>query len=107
MKIQIVKQFPLPLFRELTKGMLLDVNHYYGLLDKRGGGEKAFIVRDVYNKGTFRVRCRKELTNGNNYEFGGETIEEVLWEIIEFKNTTSFKVYEFDNAKEFFAWMAE
>lgn len=108
MKIQIIKQLPpSPPFKELKEGMILDTRHYYGFLDERGGGEKAFLVRDSYNEGTFGVRCRTELTNGNNYKFGGETIEEVLREIFGSENATRFTVYEFDNAKEFFTWLAE
>lgn len=76
---------------------------FYGIL--RPNRIRTFIIRQSYDKGSFRVPfVSDEMTNGNsysNYEHNS------LIEVISYAMDNDAEVKEFDTAKELFKWLSE
>jgi len=79
-------------------------NKYYGIQSKYGGS-KGFICRSAYNNGAFIPMCLRGVTQGNSWDsFISVTLSATVKNILE---NGYLKVFEFDNEKEFAAWLAQ
>lgn len=79
----------------------VSLTKYYGILccDSKG-----FISRTSYKHGNFIVYRETELTNGNYYIINYKTLKDAIEAIIDYHNS---EVFEFNTAKELFAWLAK
>lgn len=77
-------------------------NIYYGTLTRIG--EKGMIIQEKYKCGKFKIYSIDKITSGNQWScFSGENLEDVIRNFISFGG----KVFIFDNANEFFLWLAQ
>lgn len=70
--------------------------------------ERGFIIDTGFKKNKYKVLCRKSLTDGNNFVITDGTNQkekDIHLYIYELENE-GFKVFPFDNYKDFFIWLA-
>ena len=66
--------------------------------------EKGFVTRERFAQGNFRVYSRESLTDGNGwYRFSFPTLVETIENVATYP---MMRIFEFDTAKELFAWLA-
>lgn len=83
----------------------VSTDKYYGV--KGSFSPKGFISRENFHSGNFIPRCSKCLTAGNNWpDFYSNCLTTVIIRMLESKNE-QYEIFEFDTAKELFAWLAE
>lgn len=79
---------------------------YYGVVNKKTD-ERGLIVQQDYRKGMFRVLCEQSLTVSNRFILNGTeefpSLQAALTAILE---NPSYEVYEFDNPRDLFKWLA-
>ena len=75
---------------------------YYGVdtLEKN----KGFILQRNYCQGEFYAICENSLTYGNSFGWRGNSLKEVVEDILSSKNAV---VYEFNTPQELFKWLSE
>lgn len=74
---------------------------YYGVYFR---GEKGFILQRYYKDGPFRAVSNTGITHHNEWtSFESPTIRGLVKTLIE----ENFKVFIFDNHKEFYTWLAD
>jgi hypothetical protein len=78
----------------------VDENLFYGVLINEN---KAFIIQENYRQGNFNtVNAGAGMTYSNGYAQRSS-----LKDLIGFYLSSKCQVYQFDTAKELFAWLAE
>lgn len=87
----------------------VNARFYYGVLEVNYEGksvQKGFIVQQAYRNGPFIAVCENSMTVGNNWDsYSCNTLEATVDAII--KSGCKKQVFQFDTAKELFAWLAE
>ena len=85
---------------------IADVDHekYYGAgMEGFVKEEKAFIIRENYDSGEFKVYVADEMTNGNALIFQSRSLKDLIRTLM----NESYEVYEFDTSTELFKWLSE
>ena len=77
---------------------------YYGVL-AYSSRNRGFITRFPYWSGSFVALCSSKVTSGNNWDsYTSNTLSEFISTLL---RNGFFTIYEFDTARELFAWVAE
>ena len=76
---------------------------FYGVSNK-SSRTKGFISRDSLDSGLYRARCSSSLTEGNLWPCQSSSV--LSHTVAALAGRECFEVFEFDTAKELFAWLA-
>lgn len=89
---------------ELEKVYKIDL--FYGVeIKNEYVKEKGFIIDTSFRKNKYKVLCRDRLTESNSFIFSESIEKDIHLYIYELENK-GFKVFPFDNYKDFFMWLA-
>jgi hypothetical protein len=79
----------------------VDSDKYYGVIWQ--GNERCSIQSTGYKTGIFVAKCNRGLTYQNHFGCPTELVQFIEYQCIK----DNRPVYQFDTAKELFAWLAE
>jgi hypothetical protein len=103
-KLVIEKEIPTFVPRECR------IHKFYGA-QKISDNSKGFVSRPYFKDGKFQIRTIDYITEGNHFNYNGqrdasssEHLETFLNRIAKYNE---FNIFEFETAKELFAWLSQ